>query len=124
MGESNRQKKFSRLVQKELSEILQMDVVVPGSPMLTVSVVRSSPDLGSCKIYISVFPDAQRTNALNWLRENEWDVRQKLAKRVRHQVKFVPEIHFFPDDSLEEVEHMEKLFDQIKKTEHRDQEEE
>lgn len=118
MKESNRQKKFSKLIQKELSEILQWELKAPGQPMLTVSVVRSSPDLRVCKIYVSVFPDAQQDSVLKWFGTNDWEIRQHLARRIRKQVRYVPELHFYIDDTLQEVEAMDDLFDQLKKEDH------
>lgn len=115
MGESNRQKKFGRLVQKEISELLQQEVSIPGNPLVTVSIVRSSPDLTICKVFISVFPDEIGSATLDWLVENTWDVRQKLAKRVRHQMKLIPEILFLEDDTLSEAEKIEKLLEKVKK---------
>lgn len=115
MNESHRQKKFSRLIQKELSEMLARDISLPGKPMLTVSVVRSSPDLGVCKVYISVFPDNLLTGTISWLEEHSWDVRQKLAARIRHQVRAIPELFFYVDDTLTYSENINKLIEEALK---------
>jgi ribosome-binding factor A len=113
MNESNRQKKFGRLIQKEISEILQREVKVQGEPMLTVTVVRGTPDLKSARIYISVFPDGKGQAAVDELNERIWEVRNALGRRVRQQLRFVPEVQFFLDDTLQEVAYMDRLFSKI-----------
>ncbi len=114
MKESNRQKKFGKLIMKEISEILQRDFKVPNAPMLTVTVVRATPDLAIARVYISVFPDAQGPPAIEYLTENQWEVRRYLGQRIRQQVRHIPELEFFLDDTPQVVERMDELFDQIK----------
>lgn len=113
MKESNRQKKFGRLIQKELSEMFQREVAVEGAPMLTVTVVRGTPDLKQARVYISVFPDGKGPAAVKELNERVREIRGSLGRRVREQLRFVPEILFFLDDTMQEVAHMEGLFSKI-----------
>lgn len=116
MSESNRQRKFSRLIQKELSELFAREIAVPGGPMVTVSVVRSTPDLGICKVFVSFFPETRQADSVQWLTDNQREIRQKLASRIRHQVKAIPELHFYLDDSLTYSENIGKLIeDALKK---------
>lgn len=115
MKESNRQKKFGKLVQKELSEIFQREVLLDGNPMLTVTVVRASPDLRMARVFISVFPDEQGPKAIEALQERYREIRQLLAGRVRQQVRFVPELQLFLDDTMQEVEKMEDLLGALRK---------
>lgn len=114
MKESNRQKKFGKLIQKELSEVLAREFSVEGSPMLSVTVVRGTPDLKIARIYVSVFPDDKAQLALAELTTRNREVRQLLAARLRHQLRFIPELQFYLDDTLNEVDQLEKLFQQIK----------
>lgn len=114
MKESNRQKKFSKVILQEMSEIFQREVQVPGNPMLTVTVVRATPDLGIARIYISVFPEAQSKDVETHLNEVNKEIRHLLARRIRKQVRHIPELEFFIDDTMAEVKHMDGLFDQIK----------
>jgi ribosome-binding factor A len=114
MKESNRQKKFGKLIQKELSEVLAREFSIEGSPMLSVTVVRGTPDLKIARIYVSVFPDDKAPLAIGELSTRNREVRQLLAGRLRHQLRFIPELQFYLDDTLHEVDQLEKLFQQIK----------
>lgn len=114
MKESNRQKKFGKLIQKELSEVLAREFSIEGSPMLSVTVVRGTPDLKIARIYVSVFPDDKAALAIGELSTRNREVRQLLAVRLRHQLRFIPELQFYLDDTLHEVDQLEKLFQQIK----------
>lgn len=114
MKESNRQKKFGRLVKEELSSIFQREMPIPGGVMVTVTVVRSTPDLGIARVYISVFPDAKGPETIDYLNKNTKEARGYLGRRIRQSVRHIPELEFFLDDTLQEVERMDGLFDQIK----------
>lgn len=114
MKESNRQKKFGKMLQKELSEIFQREVLLEGSPMLTVTVVRASPDLRMARIFISVFPDGRGEAALEEVTERYKEIRGLLGGRLRQQVRYIPELQFFLDDTMQEVERMDNLFGSIK----------
>lgn len=113
MQESNRQKKFARVIQKEIGDILQREITVEGAQMLTVTVVRSTPDLRIARVYISVFPDKAGEAAVEALREDVKHIRHLLAQRIRQQVRHIPELQFYLDDTAREVEHMDQLFDQL-----------
>lgn len=108
--ETTRQQKVGRQIQKDLSEIFLKEArdLVQGA-MVTVSKVRVSPDLGFAKIYLSVFPFDKGEAILAVLREHAGMVRFELGKRVKNQLRTVPEIAFAIDDSLEYVERIEKL---------------
>ena len=114
MIESPRQSKVSKLVQMHLSEILQRELFSDRGMLLTVSMVRTSPDLGLCKVYISVFPSEKRDEILEFLETENWRARKLLAGRIRNKLKSVPELNFYADDTLDYVEKMDELFDKIK----------
>lgn len=109
MKESNRQKKMGRLIQKEMGELLQRDFRVNNGSMLTIHVVRATADLGIARIYVSVFPDNKGQETVDYLLENKYEIRQLLAKRIRNVVRHVPDLQYYLDDTLEEVEHMDRL---------------
>ena len=76
---------------------------------MSVSGVKVSPDLSVAKIYISIFPSDKAESVMNILEENSRALRGELGNRVGRQLRIVPEITFFRDDSLDYVEHIEEL---------------
>ena len=107
--DSTRQNKISRLIQKELSDILLRLAKETRGIMVSVSVVRVSPDLGIAKAYLSVFPSEKANEVVNHLNENIKAIRFELGNRVRHQLRIIPEIRFYIDDSLDYIENIDKL---------------
>lgn len=108
--ESTRQRKFARLIQKELGDIFQKDLKeITGNHLVTITVVRVSPDLGIAKVYLSFLPDRGKTEKIDMLRENTKQIRQELATRIRHQVRIIPELQFFIDDTEEEAMRINQL---------------
>ena len=108
--ESTRQKKVSRLLQKELGTIFQRKTNELGGKMITVTIVRISPDLAVAKVYLSIFPKKEKEDkTLNRVREMAPQIRNELGKKVRNQLRIVPELTFFEDDSLDYIENIENL---------------
>jgi ribosome-binding factor A len=109
--ESKRQQKFSRLIQKELAEIFQREVPhLFGGAYISVSVVRVSPDLGLARVYLSVMNAKSNESLLLELRTNTKTIRHLLAQRIKKQVRIIPELVFYLDDSAEYAAHMDKIF--------------
>ena len=107
--DTTRQSKISRLIQKELSDILLRLQKETRGIMVSVSAVRVSPDLGIAKAYLSIFPSEKGNEVVNHLNENIKAIRCELGNRVRHQLRIIPEIKFFIDDSLDYIENIDKL---------------
>ena len=107
--DSTRQNKISRLIQKELSDILLKLAKESRGIMVSVSIVRVSPDLGIAKAYLSVFPSEKANEVVNHLNENVKAIRFDLGNRVRHQLRIIPEIRFYIDDSLDYIENIDRL---------------
>lgn len=107
--ETTRQQKIAKQIQKDVAEIFQKEgaVLVRGL-LVTVTGVRVSPDFGYAKIYVSVFPFDRSAELMKTLEHQNWFVRRALGQRLRNQLKNVPEIQFFLDDSLEYIEHIEQ----------------
>ena len=107
--ETTRQQKIAKQIQKDVAEIFQKEgaALVRGL-LVTVTGVRVSPDLGYAKIYVSVFPFDRSAELMKTLEHQNWFVRRALGQRLRNQLKNVPEIQFFLDDSLEYIEHIEQ----------------
>ena len=77
--------------------------------MVSVSTVRVSPDLGIAKAYLSVFPSAKGAEVVESLNKNTKSIRFELGNRVRHQLRIIPELRFYVDDSLNYIEHIDNL---------------
>ncbi len=107
--ESTRQKKVSRLLQKDLSEILQQSGKDLGGKLITVTTVRMSPDLSVAKIFLSIFPVKKEEDPLSKIREKTSHIRHELGVRVKNQLRIVPELIFYLDDSLDYIEKIENL---------------
>ncbi|HWR75214.1 MAG TPA: 30S ribosome-binding factor RbfA [Bacteroidales bacterium] len=108
--ESTRQKKVARLVQKELAEIiLHHSGELAHGKMITVTTVRVSPDLSLAKTWISIFPSDKSAEILEVLRSQVPRIRYELGQKVRNQLRIVPEIAFFVDDSNDYIDKISNL---------------
>lgn len=118
MQEGKRQKQIAGLIQEEITSIFQrLGLNMIDGGMLSVSAVKITPDLLEARIYLSLFqvPDPQAV--MKKLQDRAWEIKKELAARVKHQLRRMPELKFFRDDTLDHVFKMEALFDQIKKEE-------
>ncbi len=114
--ESKRQQKFSRVIQKELSDIFQREgLSFHGNTIVTITMVRISPDLSVARVYLSLFNSSNKEQLLNEIKAQTKEIRYKLGERIRNQARIVPHLDFFLDDSMEYVSRMDQLFNQIKK---------
>lgn len=107
--ESTRQQKISRLIQKELSDIFQRQTQHLHGVLVSVSTVRVSSDLSLAKAYLSIFPSERSEELLKNIRFHAGEVRYELGRRTRHQLRIIPELSFFIDDSLDYLEHIDQL---------------
>ena len=108
--ESKRQQKFSRLIQKEIAEVFHREVThLFHGAYISVSTVRVSPDLGVAKIYLSLLLGGDSKGILQEIRENTKAIRHALAQRIRNQVRVIPELIFYLDDSAEYAARMDKI---------------
>ncbi len=109
MEETNRQRKIAGVLQRDLVDVLQkaaqdgMQGVI-----ISVSKVSVSPDLGIAKVYVSIFPSQRRDDILKGIASNASLIRHELAKRTRNQLRRMPELIFFQDDSLDYIEELDK----------------
>ena len=106
--ETTRQNKISRLLQKELSEIFLLQTKAMPGILISVSAVRISPDMSIARVYLSVFPSEKAEEMVN-INENMKSIRFELGTRVRHQLRIIPELKFFVDDSLDYIEKIDSL---------------
>ena len=107
---STRQHKVSRLLQKELGDYFQKsESARTAGHMITVTVVRISPDLGLAKVYLSIFPGEKNTEVMQGIAEKAGLIRSHMGKRLRNQLRHIPEFAFFLDDSLDYIDRIEDL---------------
>ncbi len=107
--ESNRQAKISRLLQKELSEIFRRQTAKTHGVIVSVSAVRVTPDLSLARVYLSIFPSEKSAEMIENINTSTKTIRYELAQIVRFQLRKVPELQFFLDDSLDYIENIDNL---------------
>ena len=109
-SESTRQQKVARQVQKDLAEIIRArGMAAYDGAMITVSGVKITPDLALAKVYVSIFPSSKAEVVMQQLEDETPYLRGELGRRVAKQLRIVPELNFYLDDSLDYVEHIDEL---------------
>lgn len=107
--QETRQNKIARLLQKELSVIFQEQTRGMHGVMVSVTRVRVSPDLSVCTAHLSIFPSERGEEIMANINKNDKQIRYELGTRVRHQLRIIPELRFFIDDSLDYIDHIDEL---------------
>ena len=108
--QTTRQKKVARLIQKELSIILQKEVpALLGKVMVSITIVRVSPDLANANVFVSIFPVEDPISCLDVIKKNKGLFRKHLGHRLAKQLRIVPILDYFLDDSVSYYEEIEKL---------------
>lgn len=110
--QETRQNKIARLLQKELSVIFQEQTRTMHGVMVSVTRTKISPDLSICTAYLSIFPSEKGEEMVQNITRNEKQIRYELGRRVRYQLRIIPELRFFIDDSLDYIEHIDELLKQ------------
>ena len=118
MKEGKRQKQIGGLIQEEINAIFQrLGLSFINGGMVSVSSVKVTPDLLEARIYLSIYNAPDKKAIVKKLEERQWEVKKELAARVKNQLRRIPELKFFQDDTLDHVFKMEEIFDKIKKEE-------
>ncbi|MBP5371059.1 MAG: 30S ribosome-binding factor RbfA [Bacteroidales bacterium] len=109
--ESTRQNKVARLLQKELGDIFQKESMnMFRGALISVTVVRVAPDLSFAKVYVSIFaPSKDEKTLFESIQDKTKTIRQMLAQKVAKQLRIIPELAFYIDDSIEYQENIERL---------------
>jgi len=107
--ESQRQKKISSLIQKEIAGLIGSDLRRGGVKNLIISVtkVRVSPDLSLCKVYLSIFPSDSAAHHLELIKDNAARIKHDLSSSLKNHLRKIPELAFFVDDSLDYIDSVE-----------------
>jgi ribosome-binding factor A len=114
MEENKRQKQVGKLVMEELSDIFQregMNIVDGG--MVSISKVMITPDLLEARVYLSFFQVKDQTALLRKIKERGWEWRKLLGQRIKNQLRRVPELTFYDDETLDHIFKMEEIFKKI-----------
>ena len=121
MQEGKRQKQIAGLLNEEINTIFQkLGLSMIDGGMVSISSVKVTPDLLEARIYVSVFNAADNQNVLTKIQERAWEIKKELAARVKNQLRRIPELKFFLDDTLDHAFKMEELFKQIKSGENKE----
>ena len=107
--QETRQNKIARLLQKELSVIFQEQTRSLHGVMVSVTRTKISPDLSICTAYLSIFPSEKAEEMIKNITKNEKQIRYELGTRVRYQLRIIPELRFFVDDSLDYIDRIDEL---------------
>ncbi len=116
--ESKRQQKFAGVIQQDLAAIFQREgmTLLPNT-MITITKVRVTPDLAIARVFLSFFNGGNNQLSLNTIKAHASEIRYKLGARIKDQVRIIPQLEFFVDDTSDYVERMDKIFDKISKEE-------
>lgn len=107
--QETRQARISRLLQKELAQIFEGQTRQMHGVLVSVTRVRVSPDLSICTAYLSIFPSEKAEELLKNIQTNDKAIRFDLGRRVRNQLRIIPELRFFIDDSLDYIDRIDEL---------------
>ncbi len=108
--ETKRQKRIAKIIQMDLAEILQGEVRRGGikNLIITVSKVSVTPDLNMAKVYVSIFPSNKADDLIKALQSNAKLIKHEVAQRVKHQLRKMPDLFFYKDDSLDYIEKIDE----------------
>lgn len=115
MQEGKRQKQIGGLLQEEINAIFQrLGLGFIQGAMVSIASVKVTPDLLEARIYLSIYNAKDEKAVFEKVEERAWEVKKELAARVRNQLRRIPELRFFADDTLDHAFKMEELFRKIK----------
>ncbi|MCL2683202.1 MAG: 30S ribosome-binding factor RbfA [Bacteroidales bacterium] len=106
--ETTRQQKINSLLQKDLADILLREVIVPNT-MISVTRVNVTPDMSVARVNLSIFATKDKTEALKQIQIKKAEIRRLLGERIKNQLRIVPDLQFFLDDSLDRIERIDEL---------------
>lgn len=114
MQEGKRQKQVAAVLQEELNDIFRrLGLNMMNGGMVSISAVKVTPDLLEARIYLSLFQVGDADAVMKEIESRSWDVKKHLADKVKHQLRRMPVLHFYKDDTLDHVFKMEELFKKI-----------
>lgn len=115
MEEGKRQKQVAGLIQEEINGIFQrLGLTMLDGGMISIAGVKVTPDLLEARIYLSLFQVKDREQTMKKIEDRGWEIKKELTSRVAKQLRRMPELKYFLDDTLDYVFKMEEIFKQIK----------
>lgn len=115
MQEGKRQKQVAGLLHVELSNIFQrLGLSMIEGGMISISSVKITPDLFEARVYISMLNIKDANTAMKKIEERSWEIKKELVSRVKHQLRSMPQLTYFIDDTLDYVDKMEEVFKKLK----------
>lgn len=116
MTEGKRQKQVASEISKELNDIfLKMGLNMQDGGMVSISSVKITPDLYEARVYLSLFKVKNPETTLEKFKERSSEIRGELGNNMRHQLRSIPQLTFYIDDTLDYVFKIEELLDSLKK---------
>lgn len=113
--ESRRQLKIGSVIQEAFTGILNREgKAIYGKAFVTVTRVKVTPDLSLVRFYLSIYNAAEPEEVIDKFNEHKFELKRKLYEQLRHQLRVMPEIEFFKDDTLDYAFHMDEVFKKIK----------
>lgn len=113
--DSKRQSQMGEMIKRHLAPVFQENgIYIYGSAFVTVTSVKVTPDLAQAKVYLSIFNTEDKEGALKKISNHTHVLKQALASRIKNQVRRIPQIHFYFDETIEEMYKINALFDDIK----------
>lgn len=116
MEEGKRQKQVAGVIQQEINDIFRhLGLNMMDGGMVSVSDVKITPDLLEARIYLSLFKIKDEAAAMQKIERRAWEIKKELSDKIKHQMRRIPVLRYFQDDTLDHVFKMEALFKQIEK---------
>ncbi|MEZ4911722.1 MAG: 30S ribosome-binding factor RbfA [Saprospiraceae bacterium] len=113
--DSKRQMQINELIKRSFSPVFQeYGFQIYNPAFVSVTTVKISPDLSQAKVYLSIFNTDNKEDVLKKIVNHTHILKQELAKRIRHQVRRIPQIYFYTDDTVDEMSRIDALFADIK----------
>ncbi len=114
MEESKRQKQVSKVIAQELNDIFRKKGLnIIGKGMLSIASVKITPDLYEARVYLSMFQIDDKEALIKTITDRNWEIRKDLGARIKNQMRKVPELSFFIDDTLDYVERIDEVLKEI-----------
>ena len=116
MLEGKRQKQIASVLERDFNNIFQkLGLSMMDGGMISISTVKVTPDLHEARVYLSFYNVKDPVSTLKKIQERDWEIKKMLTASIRHQLRTMPVLSYYIDDTLEYADKMETLFKEIKK---------